>query len=44
MPGQKLFVDYSGKKLGIINPDSGEIREASCSLRRSACPATHSPS
>lgn len=28
MPGQKLFVDYSGKKLGIINPDTGEIREA----------------
>ncbi|MGF6266947.1 transposase [Paraburkholderia youngii] len=28
MPGQNLFVDYSGKKLGIINPDTGEIREA----------------
>lgn len=28
VPGQKLFVDYSGKKLGIINPDTGEIREA----------------
>ncbi|MFM0515563.1 IS21 family transposase, partial [Paraburkholderia sp. RL17-373-BIF-A] len=27
-PGQKLFVDYSGKKLGIINPDTGEVREA----------------
>ncbi|MDH6148420.1 transposase [Paraburkholderia sp. WSM4179] len=28
VPGQKLFVDYSGKKLGIINPATGEIREA----------------
>ena len=28
VPGQKLFVDYSGKKLGIINPSTGEIREA----------------
>ena len=28
VPGQKLFVDYSGKKLGIINPHTGEIREA----------------
>jgi transposase len=28
VPGQKLFVDYSGKKLGIINPDTGEVREA----------------
>ena len=28
VPGQKLFVDYSGKKLGIVNPDTGEIREA----------------
>lgn len=27
-PGEKLFVDYSGKKLGIVNPDTGEIREA----------------
>ena len=27
VPGQKLFVDYSGKKLGIINPDTGEVRE-----------------
>ncbi|CCD38536.1 unnamed protein product [Candidatus Paraburkholderia kirkii UZHbot1] len=28
MPGQKLFVDYSGKELGIVNPDTGESREA----------------
>jgi transposase len=28
VPGQKLFVDYSGKKLGIINPDTEEIRVA----------------
>ncbi|CAE6850796.1 hypothetical protein R75461_07466 [Paraburkholderia nemoris] len=28
VPGQKLFVDYSGKKLGIINPNTSEIREA----------------
>lgn len=27
-PGEKLFVDYSGKRLGIVNPDTGEIREA----------------
>jgi len=27
-PGEKLFVDYSGKKFGIVNPDTGEIREA----------------
>ncbi|OUL84085.1 hypothetical protein CA602_20655 [Paraburkholderia hospita] len=28
VPGQKLFVDYSGKKFAIVNPDTGEIREA----------------
>lgn len=27
-PGEKLFIDYSGNKLGIIDPDTGEIREA----------------
>lgn len=27
-PGEKLFVDYSGKRLGIVNPDTGEIRDA----------------
>jgi transposase len=27
-PGEKLFVDYSGKRLGIIDPDSGEVRWA----------------
>jgi transposase len=27
-PGEKLFVDYSGTKFGIVNPDTGEIREA----------------
>ncbi len=27
-PGEKLFVDYSGKRFGIVNPDTGEIREA----------------
>jgi transposase len=26
--GDKVFVDYSGKKLGIVNPATGEIREA----------------
>lgn len=26
--GDKVFVDYSGKKLGIVNPVTGEIREA----------------
>ncbi|MGV7246716.1 IS21 family transposase [Caballeronia sp. M23-90] len=28
VPGQKLFVDYSGKKIGIIDANTGEIREA----------------
>jgi transposase len=28
VPGEKLFVDYSGKKIGIIDPNTGEIREA----------------
>jgi len=42
-PGQKLFVDYSGKKLGIINPDTGEIREAGRSSRHWACPVTRLP-
>ncbi|KWA78796.1 integrase, partial [Burkholderia ubonensis] len=27
-PGEKLFVDYSGNKLGIVDPHTGEIREA----------------
>jgi transposase len=27
-PGEKLFVDYSGNKLGIVDPQTGEIREA----------------
>lgn len=26
--GDKVFVDYSGKKVGIVDPRSGEIREA----------------
>ena len=26
--GDKVFVDYSGKKIGIANPATGEIREA----------------
>jgi len=26
--GDKVFVDYSGKKLGIVDPTTGEIREA----------------
>ncbi|HDR8936338.1 TPA: IS21 family transposase, partial [Burkholderia vietnamiensis] len=27
-PGERLFVDYSGNKLGIVDPHTGEIREA----------------
>jgi transposase len=27
-PGDKVFVDYSGKRIGIVNPATGEIREA----------------
>ncbi len=27
-PGEKVFVDYSGKKLPIVDPATGEIREA----------------
>lgn len=27
VPGQKLFVDYSGKKIGIIDAHTGEIRK-----------------
>ncbi|WP_213780706.1 IS21 family transposase [Caballeronia sp. dw_276] len=27
-PGEKLFVDYSGDKVAIINAETGEIREA----------------
>lgn len=27
-PGEKLFIDYSGNRLGIVNPHTGEIREA----------------
>ncbi|SAL85441.1 integrase catalytic region [Caballeronia terrestris] len=27
-PGEKLFVDYSGDKVAIVNADTGEIREA----------------
>ena len=26
--GDKVFVDYSGKRIGIVNPGTGEIREA----------------
>jgi transposase len=26
--GQKAFVDYSGKRIGIVDPTTGEIREA----------------
>lgn len=26
--GDKVFVDYSGKRIGIVNPATGEIREA----------------
>ena len=26
--GDKLFVDYSGKKIPIVDPRSGEVREA----------------
>lgn len=26
--GDKVFVDYSGKRIGIVNPMTGEIREA----------------
>ncbi len=27
-PGEKLFVDYSGNRLGIVDPETGEVREA----------------
>ncbi|MFC6138534.1 IS21 family transposase [Paraburkholderia silvatlantica] len=27
-PGEKLFIDYSGNRLGIVDPHTGEIREA----------------
>ena len=26
--GEKAFVDYSGKRIGIVDPTTGEIREA----------------
>src|SRR6201993_773516 len=26
-PGEKLFIDYSGNRLGIVDPHTGEIRE-----------------
>ena len=26
--GEKAFVDYSGKRIGIVDPSTGEIREA----------------
>lgn len=26
--GDKVFVDYSGKKIDIVNPETGEVREA----------------
>ena len=26
--GDKVFMDYSGKKVGIVDPRSGEIRQA----------------
>ena len=26
--GDKVFVDYSGKKIGIVDPSTGEVREA----------------
>jgi transposase len=28
VPGEKLFIDYSGNRLGIVDPHTGEIREA----------------
>jgi transposase len=28
LAGDKVFVDYSGKKIDIVNPDTGEVREA----------------
>lgn len=27
-PGEKLFVDYAGQTLPIVNPDTGEVRDA----------------
>ncbi|KMZ13937.1 Mobile element protein [Candidatus Burkholderia humilis] len=27
VPGEKLFIDYSSNKLGIVDPNTGEIRE-----------------
>ena len=28
VPGEKAFVDYSGKRIGIVDQTTGEIREA----------------
>jgi transposase len=28
LAGEKAFVDYSGKRIGIANPTTGEIHEA----------------
>jgi transposase len=28
--GDKAFVDYSGKRIGIVDPATGEIHEAEC--------------
>jgi hypothetical protein len=32
-PGEKLFVDYSGKKPRICDPETGEVREVELTLR-----------
>ncbi len=34
--GEKAFVDYSGKRIGIVDPSTGEIREADICSRRHA--------
>jgi transposase len=26
--GDKVFVDYSGKKIAIVDPSTGEVRDA----------------
>ncbi len=30
--GEKAFVDYSGKRIGIVDPSTGEIHEAEISV------------
>lgn len=27
-PGEKLFVDYAGQTIGVVDPETGEVREA----------------